>query len=278
MWRLKINQCVIAVISDIHGNLPALEAVLADIDSQDVDEIILAGDALNGGPSPRDILKIIYDREIRMVVGNHEQYILDTIDNPDPMFPPEWGTSHWTKWQISPEDIYFLRKLPVIIERDDVIIMHAAPSNLFRGYYLDTSYEETRAIWGHLQQKYVVTAHTHLPLIAHWEDKVIINTGSVGMPLNGSTLANYVILSHIDERFFIQQRNVAYDIDRTIQLAKESGFIDNNPGRKFAMGSLWQMKTGQPHLPLLTRQIQNLEATGLSRVEAIERAEIASPF
>ena len=87
----------IAIISDIHSNLTALQAVLADIEAQMVDEIIVAGDAINGLASPREVLEIIYERQLRMVIGNHEQYVIDVVDKPPAdEYPPEWGTSHWT--------------------------------------------------------------------------------------------------------------------------------------------------------------------------------------
>lgn len=265
----------IAVISDIHSNLTALEAVLADIDTQMVDEIIVGGDAINAGPSPRRVLDIIYKRNLRMVVGNHEQYVLDVVDKPPmPEYPPEWGTSHWTADQLNNNDLDFIRKLPRVIEIEDVAIMHAAPRDLWRGFYIDTTDKEIIEHWDFLPERYRVTGHTHKPLTAPWRGKMFINPGSVGMPLDGNPMASYVILSKVEGRFIVQHRRVVYDIAKTAANAQTNGLLDpqQNPGHRFAEAFIHQIQTGLVHITPFTQAIIALEAQGLSRIEAIAQA------
>lgn len=267
----------IAIISDIHSNLTALQAVLADIETQMVGEIIVAGDAINGGASAREVLDIIYQRELRMVVGNHEQYVIDAVDQPpSPEFPPEWGTSYWTAAQLTSVDMDYLRGLPRLVEIDGIAIMHASPHDLWRGFYVDTTDEEIIEHWDFLSEQYRVTAHTHKPLTAPWRGKMFINPGSVGMPLDGNPMASYVVLSKLDGRFIIQHRRVAYDIAETIQAAEQSGLLDpaQNPGYRFAQSFMYQIETGMAHINHFTQAIYTLEAQGLSRLEAIAQAEI----
>lgn len=267
----------IAVISDIHSNLAALQAVLADVETQMVDEIIVAGDAINGGPNPREVLDIIYERQLRMVVGNHEQYVIDVVDQPpSEQFPPAWGTSYWTVESLTSTDMDFLRGLPRLIELDDLVIMHASPKDLWRGFYLDTTDEEIVKHWDFLPQRYRVTAHTHRPLTAPWQGKMFINPGAVGMPLDRNPMASYVILSKVEGRFIVQHRRVAYDIAATITAAEQSGLLDpaSNAGHRFAQAFMYQMETGITHIYEFTQAIYTLEAQGLSRLDAIAQAKM----
>jgi putative phosphoesterase len=265
----------IAFIADIHSNWYAFEAVLDDIDVQDVDQIVLVGDAINGGPSPRMVLDAIYARDIPMVIGNHEDYILQTrLPEENWALPREWGTSHWTADHLTTQDWDFLAQLPVTLVVDEMFVTHAAPHDLYAGVMPTISDDELAARFDEVAQDVVVTAHTHLPFVINWRDKLVVNPGSVGMPLDGNPKPSYAILTRIDGRLLVQHRRVDYDMAANEQAFQESGILnDNNP---FAGAFYRQMREGYPCVNRLVRQIQQTAKTeGLSLVEAIRRADLS---
>lgn len=264
-----------AIIADIHSNFPALQATLDDIAMQDVDEIILAGDAINAGPYPREVLDTIYAHKWRMVMGNHEEYML-ACRNPDtsPYSRDLWPAFYWTLDRLTADDLRFIEDLPEAIIVDEMAIMHGAPSRLNWGVLPSTSDETLAKLYAEVPQRVIVTAHTHIPLVIDWRDKLIINPGSVGMSFDGNPMASYVILTSIENRFLIQHRRVAYDVSLIEQAAEERGFLGE--GGVFARNFINQMTQAYPQSRSLLAQIDTLQAEkGLSMVEAIALADFS---
>lgn len=264
----------IAIIADIHGNYPALEAVMADIDTQDVDEIFLAGDAINGGPHVREILDVIYQRRLKMVIGNHEQYVLETRE-PANGPPPEWGTSYWTAGQLDGEDLAFIENLPTSLVVNDMAIFHASPQSLFKSIYPNTTDNTLSDLFADVDQSVIITGHTHLPFVRHWDRKVIVNPGSVGMPLDGNPMPSYVILTWIEERFLIQHRRVNYNLESLTKAFQDSGIFDS-PQRYFAQVFYKQMLTGLAYVTPFTRTVKTIEDTGIPLQEALSAIDLDS--
>src|SRR5688500_2479272 len=104
----------LAILADIHSNYPALEAVLADLATQGVDEVIVAGDAVNGAPFVREVQDTLYEQGWRMVRGNHEQYMLDCDGYPTcSTYPPElWKSFYWALGYLHADDLAFMAALP----------------------------------------------------------------------------------------------------------------------------------------------------------------------
>jgi putative phosphoesterase len=263
----------IAVIADIHGNLPAFEAVLADIETQDVEEIIVAGDILNGGPYVREILDILYTRKLRAVKGNHEDYILHNRLVIAEKRTPEFLTSYWTALQLSAADWDYIDNLPVSIELDDLVIFHASPDNLSGGimpFHDDAKIAERFA---GVHQKVIATAHTHLSMVRQWQDKLIVNPGSVGMPLEGNALASYAVLTRIESRFMVQHRRVAWDTERLMRDAETSGYL--KAAYPMSMGFLMQMQTGFVYLHAMEKHLKQLRESGMSWNEALQALDFS---
>lgn len=265
----------LAIIADIHSNYPALEAVLNDIQTQNVDEIIVAGDAVNAAPFPRQVMDAIYAHGWPMVRGNHEQYMLDCHDPDCEDYPPEaWQAFYWTLARLTERDLAFFRDLPEAIERDDLVIMHGAPGYLNWGILPSTPDDTLADLYGALPQRAIVTAHTHIPFVIHWRDKTIINPGAVGMSFDSNPAASYAILTRVAGRFIVQHRRVPYDLAALQRAAEETGFLED--GGLFARNFLVQMVNARPQSRSLIRQIEELQARhGISLVEAIARADLS---
>ncbi|MCI0710955.1 MAG: metallophosphatase family protein [Chloroflexi bacterium] len=262
----------IAIIADIHSNYPALQAVLADIDTQDVDEILVAGDAINGGPNPREVLDVIYERNLKTVIGNHEEYVL-TIRTPGHEFPPEWGTSFWTLDQLTHEDITFIENLPASLVVGDMAVFHASPKSLSHSIYPDSTEDTLADLYGKVAQSVIITGHTHLPFVRQWGDKVVINPGSVGMSLDANPMPSYAILTWIEDRFLIQHRRVNYDYRVLTENFEKSGLFES-PQRYFARVFHKQMLTGLAYITPLARTVLALEESGIPLAEALPTVDL----
>jgi predicted phosphodiesterase len=267
----KENFMRLAVIADIHSNAPALEAVLADIDAQGVDEIIVAGDAINGGPFPREVLDILYGRKLRGVLGNHEQYVRDVSQARDTglFSKTRWGTVHWTLEQLAASDVAYLDALPVDIQIGDLLIVHASPDDIYNGVKADTPESFIEQHFGGVRRPYVLTAHTHVPFIRRWNHLTLINPGSVGMPLDGNPAAGYAILTRDNGRFAVEQRRIPYDTRLVEQAAQARGYVEASGAVGYLM--LQETLTGQPLVAQYVKRLKQAISEGLSEEEAVEK-------
>ncbi len=242
-----------AIISDIHSNLPALEAVAADIQAQGVDTVFVAGDAINGGVFPTEVLDFIQAENWAMVRGNHEQYLLDFAVNPADFPMPQWAPVHWTYKNLRSEDFGFLDQLPISIEVEDVLIMHGALHDLSGGFHPSTTDEEFAALYGGVEHNIIVNGHTHLPIVCPWQKKTLVNVGAVGLSLDGIPLPSYGVLTRQNQHWLVQHRRVDYDRERTIRAFYERGFMEE--GGILAELFLREIKTGRIHVTPYLRQI-----------------------
>jgi predicted phosphodiesterase len=221
-----------AIISDVHGNLEALTAVLEDIAAQSVDAIYCLGDIVGYGANPRECLRLVEQRCQVVVLGNHDQAVLSAS-------PEQWvgvsGSAQWTRSAVEApiatgEDaqrrIAFLAARPWRHSEDGALFVHGSPRNPLNEYVspLDVHHrEKMEAIFSHIDRCCFV-GHTHLPGVfavgyRHYrveelpdgyrlrEQPVLCNVGSVGQPRDGDWRACYALY----EQERISFRRVAYD-------------------------------------------------------------------
>ena len=236
---------MIAVISDIHGNLAALEAVMKDIVSKKVDEIICLGDVVGYGPQPAECLDIIRDRCRVTICGNHDvaalnqafgfnRYAKDAIDWTRDVLRPKWYTRRGAadRWA-------FLENLPDRHRREGTLYVHASPRDPITEYIeesdtVDMGFGPSDKIVqiidmiekvcfvGHTHKAGIITDDYKYLKIKDLEDdtfeldkghKVLCNVGSVGQPRDGDSRASYVLF---DGRGRITYRRIKYDIMLTV--------------------------------------------------------------
>lgn len=264
----------IAILADIHGNFPALQAVLNDIHGQQVDEIILAGDMINVAPFPREVLDTAYHHKWRMIRGNHEGYMLDCADPTCANYPPPdlWRSMYWTYNQLISEDIELFRQLPEEIVVDNLVIMHGIPGKLNISPVPATPLAILDKWYGQVEQDYIVTAHTHIPFITQWNNKTLVNPGSVGVSFDGITSASYMIATQESRDWRFEHRRVAYDVNLVEHAAETRGYLATDV---FAKVSIRQIRDARPMMYSLLQQIDSLQKDqGLSLGEAITSADI----
>jgi predicted phosphodiesterase len=226
----------IALISDIHGNRPALEAVLADIRQAGVDQIICLGDIANVGPHPGDCLDIIRDLRCVTLQGNHELYLLGRGVDEDWQTCPTWSPVRWTRRQLRPDHFDYMNGLPLAYElptgdQAGATFVHGSPLDQFHGFMGHHSDAEVAERMNGLDHVTLFSGHTHRPLYRRWSNSWLVNVGSVGMPLDGDSLAKYVIATRQKQSWRVEFRRIEYntkqlmvDFDR-LGLQAEGGVI-----------------------------------------------------
>ena len=219
------------LISDIHANLPALEAVLAELDAHDVDRIFDAGDLVNYGPFPNEVISLSRERGILSVQGNRDREVCESLCKTEEfragMHPLKIKCCEWTDSVLTDDSRAYLKSLKesesVSINSHRLLMTHdriRPEMPQLRPDTPDTDFEKAAAA---VDEDVIVFGHTHLPFFREIAGKIFINTGSVGRPVDGDSRACYVLLKVESEGITAQIKRVDYDVDRTIEALYESG-------------------------------------------------------
>ena len=228
----------LAVISDIHGNLLALRAVLADIARQGVDQTVNLGDILSGPLQPAETADLLMAQNFPTIRGNHERQLLALLDRPDRPLEPATSDGY-TAGRLSPAQVVWLKALPASLALSgEVLLCHGTPGNDLH-YWLETvvpgfaqgegpggraaTLGEVAARMGKLAHSLVLCGHTHVPRLVQCGDVLIVNPGSVGLPAyegahphphvieNGAPHARYALLEKTAQGWHVDLRAVPYD-------------------------------------------------------------------
>ncbi|MEY2905903.1 MAG: hypothetical protein RLZZ408_374 [Verrucomicrobiota bacterium] len=239
-----------AIISDIHGNIDALEAVLADITEFPVRGILCLGDIVGYGPEPGACVKRVMDLCSATVLGNHEAMLLlaDRILDED-WEEPIRNPLRIAKEQVSKAELGWLRDLPITVDLDPITLSHASLNEPAEFNYI---YETTEAEAHFAAQSTFISfnGHTHVPAI--WEEnprtlgcrclapgdkpvrldatrRYTVNVGSVGQSRDGDPRASYSLYDY--EQQLLLMRRVGYDIRKAQARFKKAGLPAHNATR-----------------------------------------------
>ncbi|MEQ1771737.1 MAG: metallophosphoesterase family protein [Devosia sp.] len=220
----------IAVISDVHGNRLALEAVLDDITRQAVDSTLNLGDLVSGPIEPNWTADILMELDIPTVRGNHERAL---IDNPPEKLGP---VDRFAQEQMEERHRQWINQLPATLSMlDDIFLCHGTPSS-DEEPWLDNFWDGRRVL---VPDEATVTAraegfdypvllcgHTHLPRAVRLRDgRLIVNPGSVGVQFNhGSPDARYALIERRNGQWSATFRTIPYDHFAAARLAEANGF------------------------------------------------------
>jgi len=196
----------VAAVYDIHGNLPALEAVLAEIRSENIDQIIVGGDVVPG-PMPRETLMCLLQvaTPIHFIYGNGEVAVLAEMEGKDPAVPEQIREAiRWTARQLTSDDRRVLASWPKTVRLEingvgEVLFCHATPQNENDIFTRLTPDDRLLPIFENCNADVVVCGHTHMKFDRKIGKVRVINAGSVGMPF-GRPGANWLLLGP-DVRF-----------------------------------------------------------------------------
>jgi len=216
----------VAVISDIHANLPALEAVLADIDRKDVDQIFCAGDLVGQGPHPNQVVSRIRKAGIPSVLGNQEIEVRELADRarPDPK-------KHmlWTIAVLKRRNREYLLSLPsdreLEVEGVGILLVHGSPHGTFDTMHPSLTSNTLRAWFplGTPRPDVLVGGHTHVPFVRTVDGMLVVNAGTVGRPFDGDPRASWALLELEKGRARARIRRVEYPVEEAVRAMKRIG-------------------------------------------------------
>jgi predicted phosphodiesterase len=232
------------IVSDIHGNLAAFDAVLADADLESIDRVWCLGDVVGYGPSPnRCIDRLLELSDYICVAGNHDWAAISRISIAE-FNPSAQEACRWTSQQLGEDNSAFLSRLPTLLLEGDCTLVHGSPREPIWEYIIYPSTAELNFQFFDTQLCFV--GHTHAPAIFREEtpthkfeisipvpdkpiriddERMIINPGSVGQPRDGDPDAAYMIFD--TESKTLKYHRVPYDISSTQQLMMDKGLPES---------------------------------------------------
>lgn len=240
----------LVVVADIHGNMAALEAVVADMAQFDYDGVVVAGDSVNWGPSSAEVFDFITAQGWPAIRGNNELYALD-FDTP--RAPDKW--SHYALppfliQQLGPDRLHRIAAMPDEISlrfRDaaSLRIMHGLPNNPWSAVIPTTPDDEVQHLFAPITETTIISGHSHIALDRHVDRWHIINPGSVGVPLDGDCTASYMLIEgDFGGWRVIEQRRIPFDHDAlfaafaAVDYEKHTGFTGRLVIEEFRRGRL----------------------------------------
>jgi putative phosphoesterase len=240
----------IAILSDIHGNLPALLAVAEQIESWQPDRVIVAGDTVNRGPESLACWQFVTEKAAtqgwQLLKGNHEEYVISRGQPDNPREGPDFElnrVAYWTYQQLNGQ-VAALTRLPdgysEVVDGRELRIRHASMQHNRDGIYpeaadtvIETQIAPPPAVF--------VTAHTHRPFARQVNGTLVVNTGSVGTPADGDGRASYAQMVWQHGRWQAQIQRVPYDYEQTQQAYFQSAILDQAGAITWLIYYEWQL-------------------------------------
>ncbi|HDY74157.1 MAG TPA: metallophosphoesterase [Euryarchaeota archaeon] len=210
MWLMEI-----AVLADVHANLPALEAVLEDIGDLDV---FCCGDLVGYNPFPNETVELFRRQGILGIMGNHDYAVVS--GDSSRLNAPAKKVVEWTAKELSADNLKFLSSLPKSYEDERFSAFHGSPCDpLFDYIFQNTSDEILTSFIG--KSSILILGHTHLPFTREIKGKLVLNPGSVGQPRDHNSRAAYAVLDLEKQSAVI--RRVKYDVDSVAREIRRQG-------------------------------------------------------
>jgi putative phosphoesterase len=273
------NTVHLAVLSDIHGNLPALEAVLQDLQRWDIVGIIVAGDFI-GGPQPIETLRRLQSLDAWMIRGNSDDNLLRYGNG---LAPQAWHNSRqfallrWAHRQVDKGAFEVLQSLPQqrVVRLPDTVairVVHGSPRNPAESIFPDREPTTLDLALAQVDEPVFVCGHTHIPWKVERHGRLALNPGAVCGPLNGETGAQYALLTWQDSHWHVDHRIVEYDLQQIREAFRESGLMYE--GGALARSFLRSIETGENVADWFLTYAYDLAAEAGQKEQAVVPDEI----
>lgn len=240
---------IIAIISDIHANIEALEQVIDDIQKQEVDKIICLGDIVGYGPNPNECIEKLKNLGCLCLAGNHDWAALGMLDTSTFNRVAKHAID-WTKEQLTPNNLGFLQGLPLTQVEEGCLFVHATPQNPEKWGYI-IAIGHARQAFQEFHEKVCFVGHTHYPFVLQQKNEEIynvtkaevefeedcrylINVGSVGQPRDKNPDASYGIID--TEKNTFRFRRIPYPIQAVKEKIIQAG-LDMILGTRLEKGT-----------------------------------------
>jgi predicted phosphodiesterase len=222
----------LAVVSDIHGNLTALDAVVADIEDRGVERVLQGGDLALAGCQPAEVIDRVRELGWAGIVGNTDELLW----RPEERAAQERNAPKLrdllrllfedyapaTRELIGAERMEWLHRLPAVHREDGMVLVHASPGDLWRAPLPDAEDGELLAAYQSCQAEKVVYGHIHRPYVRRVGALTVANSGSVGSPFDADPRASYLLIDGNE----VEVIRVDYDVEREVSLLLGSGYPD----------------------------------------------------
>lgn len=277
-----------AIVSDIHANLPAWNAVLLDIRTAGVDRIICLGDIVGYGPCPREVLESVYAAVDHFVLGNHDAALCGLLD-PELFTEPAQRVIGWSRERLAPSALRFLKGLPLVLEGSGFRCAHGDFAEPAQFHYVESA-DDALPSWQTAQDPLLFLGHTHRPglfllgasgtphridaqdFMLEEQKRFLVNVGSVGYSRDGDPRASYCI--HDTTRAAVYWRRVAFDLDAYRAAVARSGLPDRenhllatDPGR-----AAQSVRPVMSFTPPTTAERGARAAVQTQRIEVLQKA------
>ncbi len=219
----------VAIVSDIHGNLTALEAVIADLKLTSPDLVLQGGDLVVGGPRPAEVVERIRDLAWAGVLGNTDEVLWapEKLEEQVKRAPKLrellevlFRDFAATRELVGDERVQWLRALPHEYRNQNLLLTHASPGDLWQAPMPDCEEQQLIATYGGLGSTIVAYGHIHRPFVRQVAGFVVANSGSVGMPYDGDPRASYLVIEDGNATI----RRVEYDVEAEVKHMLDSGY------------------------------------------------------
>jgi predicted phosphodiesterase len=237
----------IAVVSDIHANLTALDAVIADLRDTGVDLVVHGGDLMSGGPRPAEVIDRVREMNWPGVYGNTDEMlwkprrVVETLDAPELHRMRDLVLAYTipaTLTAIGHARLAWLTSMPRCWSEGGLSVVHAVPDDVWPIVPANAPDADLHRVYAPLASTHVVYGHIHEPFVRRLAGVTVVNSGAVGMPFDGDPRASYALID--SER--VEIRRVEYDIEEEIRLLLRS----DDP---FARSTAETVRTGR-YVPL----------------------------
>ena len=216
----------ITIFGDIHANLPALEAVLADIEARDLSPLYCLGDLVGYGTFPNEVIEIIQKRNIPTLMGNYDQGVGNNSDDCGCAYTSKAAEAlgklsiAWSNQNTTEENKHFLRQLtdqiPLQLGGLRIRLVHGSPRKINEYLYEDRPDATMERLLDLAEADVLVCGHTHIPYHRVLPSgRHVVNAGSVGKPKDGNPEACYVVLEVNNNDLVVTFHRVPYDVERT---------------------------------------------------------------
>jgi len=227
-----------AFISDIHGNLHALDLVLAELEHAHIDQLICLGDIASLGPQPREVIARLQRLDLPTVMGNHETYLLNPhlTENHHPWLK---AMERWCLSLLTPEDLNYLAsfrpQLCFKAGNTSLLCFHGSPRSNEEFLHPTAATELLDEVFAGQEARVMIGGHTHIQMVRHHRRFAFLNPGSVGMPFvfpmtgpNQTAIrrAEYAIIDIADDGISFDLHQLPIDFDQLAQASRASGMPD----------------------------------------------------
>lgn len=235
----------IGIISDIHSNIYALEAVLDDMESRNIDLIACTGDLVGYGTRPNEVIDTIRKNRILTIMGNYDDAIgnfklVCGCDYKDPKDAEKASLSmYFTSMETTDENKKYLSSLPkeATLNFNNKTIKLVHGSTRLINEYLKEDSKESKEVMDELAEDILVCGHTHIPYYKYYGEKLLVNAGSVGKPKTNKPSANYIIIN-IDNMSSVKVEiiEVNYNFEKIAREIEENDILPNDFARLIREG------------------------------------------